>query len=143
MRTGRASVHLLDGVKVPLYGVENALNAIATLTTPDGSTILVQPWDKNALAPIEKAILQANVGLTPDNRYQVLVDKQTRLVGEWTFYRAATDTAATFTMPWKDWRRVGSIMLCADHGREADWKLAVYASLPRSVFESPDPVHLQ
>lgn len=85
----------------------------------------------------------ANVGLTPDNRYEVLVDKQTRLVGEWTFYRAATDSAATFTMPWKDWRRVGSIMLCADHGREADWKLAAYESLPRSVFERPDPVRLQ
>ncbi|MFQ5599982.1 MAG: hypothetical protein ACE5G2_05445 [Candidatus Krumholzibacteriia bacterium] len=82
----------------------------------------------------------AEVGVTPENRYEVLVDKETRLVGEWTFYSEATDEEPRFTMPWNHWRRVGRILLAADHGRGKDWKLAVFDELPRAVFESPDPV---
>jgi hypothetical protein len=83
----------------------------------------------------------ASVGLTPQNKYEVFVDQETRLVGEWSFYAKAEDGEPRFTMPWRDWRRVGNIMLCNDHGRdEADWRLAVYDELPRSVFTSPDSV---
>ncbi|MCL5269058.1 MAG: ribosome recycling factor [bacterium] len=67
LRTGRASAHLLDGVVVPVYGSDNPIPNIATVTTPDGSTIMIVPWDKNVLGAIEKAILQANIGLTPNN----------------------------------------------------------------------------
>jgi ribosome recycling factor len=67
LRTGRASVHMLDGVKVSIYGTENSINQLATVSTPDASTIQIQPWDKNALGAIEKAILQANIGITPSN----------------------------------------------------------------------------
>lgn len=80
----------------------------------------------------------SGVGLTPENRYEVLVDQATHLVSEWTFFRAATDTAAVFTLPWKDWRQVGKIRLCGNHGRDHDWKLAVFDSLPREVFEQPE-----
>jgi hypothetical protein len=46
-------------------------------------------------------------------------------------------------MPWKDWRLVGSIMLCHDHGRDADWELAVYDELPPTVFTSPEAVTVE
>lgn len=72
LRSGRASVHLVDGVKVSLYGTESPVNQLGTVSTPDGSTIMIQPWDKNALAAIEKAILQANIGLTPNNDGKVI-----------------------------------------------------------------------
>jgi hypothetical protein len=84
------------------------------------------------------------VGLTPENKYEVLVDKETHLVGEWSFYEKSSDSEAGFTMPWKSWHKVGNIMLAGNHGRdkEADWKLAVYDQLPKSVFTSPDSVAL-
>ena len=67
LRTGRASLHMLDGILVNMYGTESPINQLATVSTPDASTISIQPWDKNALGPIEKAILQANIGITPNN----------------------------------------------------------------------------
>lgn len=67
LRTGRASVHMLDGVRVAIYGTESPINQIATLSTPDSHTIAIQPWDKGAVGAVEKAILQANIGLTPSN----------------------------------------------------------------------------
>ena len=67
LRTGRASVHMLDAVRVSIYGTESPVNQVATLSTPDAHTIAVQPWDKGAVGAVEKAILQANIGLTPSN----------------------------------------------------------------------------
>ncbi len=67
LRTGRASVHMLDGVQANIYNNMMPLNQIATISTPDASTVMIQPWDKNSLGPIEKAILQANIGMTPNN----------------------------------------------------------------------------
>jgi len=67
LRTGRASTHILDGVIVSMYGAESPIVQLATISTPDGSTIAIQPWDKGAVGPIEKAILAANIGLTPSN----------------------------------------------------------------------------
>lgn len=84
----------------------------------------------------------AGVGLTPDNRYEVLVDDGSGLVTEWSFFADAADDEPRFTMPWADWKRLGGIMLAGSHGREKDWKLAVYDDLPRSVYESPEPVTL-
>ncbi|UCE04117.1 MAG: hypothetical protein JSW67_01310 [Candidatus Latescibacterota bacterium] len=84
----------------------------------------------------------AEVGRTPENKYEVCVDVETNLVGEWSFYRNAEDAEPRFTMPWQDWKRVGKIMLAGDHGRGSDWQLAVHEDLPRSVFESPEPVQI-
>ncbi|HZM14836.1 MAG TPA: hypothetical protein VFE28_02435 [Candidatus Krumholzibacteria bacterium] len=84
------------------------------------------------------------VGLTPENKYDIFVDKQTRLVSEWSYYEKAGDGEPKFTMPWKAWRKVGDIMLAGDHGRsEPDWKLAAFSTLPASVFTSPDSVKVQ
>lgn len=67
IRTGKATTVLLDGVKVDYYGTMTALNKIASVSTPDVHTIAVQPWEKSVIPLIEKAILQANLGLNPAN----------------------------------------------------------------------------
>lgn len=82
------------------------------------------------------------VGLTPQNRYEVLVDVETDLVGQWSYFENADQSSPDLTGPWTDWKRVGDILLAGSHGRGHDWELAVYEDLPRSVFEDPAPVSL-
>jgi ribosome recycling factor len=65
IRTGKATTALLDGVKVDCYGTHMSLNQVANVSVLDVHTITVQPWDKNMVSPIEKAILAANLGLNP------------------------------------------------------------------------------
>ena len=66
-RTGRASISMLDGVKVDYYGSPTALNQVATLSTPDARMIVVSPFEKNLIPEIEKAIFVADLGITPTN----------------------------------------------------------------------------
>ncbi|MBQ7245144.1 MAG: ribosome recycling factor [Alphaproteobacteria bacterium] len=65
LRTGRASVHLLDGVRVPVYGSDMPLNQVATVSTPDNQTLNVTVWDMNNVGPVEKAIRDSGLGLNP------------------------------------------------------------------------------
>ena len=65
VRTGRASLHLLDGVKVDYYGTPTPLNQVATLAVADARLITVKPWEKNLIPVIDKAIRDANIGLNP------------------------------------------------------------------------------
>jgi ribosome recycling factor len=65
LRTGRASVHLLDPVQVMIYGSKMPLQQCATVSTPDAKTISVQVWDKGQVKAVEKAISEANLGVTP------------------------------------------------------------------------------
>ena len=65
LRTGRASVHLLDGIKVNVYGAEMPLNQIATVATPDNQTLTVTVWDVNNAGATEKAIRDSGLGLNP------------------------------------------------------------------------------
>ena len=65
LRTGRASIHLLDPVVVNVYGARMPLNQVATVSTPDARTISVQVWDKGQVSAVEKAIREANLGLNP------------------------------------------------------------------------------
>lgn len=67
VRTGRASTSLLDDVMVEYYGVPTPLSQVATLSVPEARLITVQPWEKNLLPDIEKAIFKADVGLTPSS----------------------------------------------------------------------------
>jgi ribosome recycling factor len=67
IRTGRANASLLDKVQVEYYGTPTSLKSLANITTPDSSTILIQPYDKGSLNIIEKAISLSDVGLTPSN----------------------------------------------------------------------------
>ncbi|MEZ5014165.1 MAG: ribosome recycling factor [Chitinophagales bacterium] len=72
VRAGRANLSILDGVKVDYYGSAVPLNQVSNLATPDARTITIQAWDKKMLGEIEKAILAANIGLTPVNNGEML-----------------------------------------------------------------------
>ena len=67
IRAGKASVNVLNGVFVDYYGSQTSVSGVASVTVPDAKTILIQPWDKNMIRPIEKAIIDSNIGLTPSN----------------------------------------------------------------------------
>jgi ribosome recycling factor len=67
LRTGRASVALLDGLKVDYYGTPTPIDQIASLSTPDSRTITIQPWDRAAFPLVEKAIQKSDLGLNPVN----------------------------------------------------------------------------
>ena len=66
-RTGRASVHMLDQVKVPYYGSDMPLNQVAQVTAPEANMILIQPWDPSILGDIEKALRASDLGFNPQN----------------------------------------------------------------------------
>lgn len=72
LRTGRANASLLDRISVEYYGVETPLKSLATISTPDASTITIQPFDRGSMAQIEKAISLSDIGLTPSNDGQVI-----------------------------------------------------------------------
>jgi ribosome recycling factor len=72
VRTGRASLALLDGIQVNAYGSVMPLNQVSTLTIPESRTIAIQPWDPQVLGAIEKAILKSDVGLTPANDGKII-----------------------------------------------------------------------
>jgi ribosome recycling factor len=72
LRTGRASIGILDGVTVDYYGTPTPLNQVANLTVADATLITAQPWDPSTIPAIEKAILQANLGLNPSNDGKII-----------------------------------------------------------------------
>ncbi|MGD8492557.1 MAG: ribosome recycling factor [Desulfobacterales bacterium] len=67
VRTGRASLSILDGIKVDYYGTLTPLNQMATLAVPESRLITIQPWDISVIKDIEKALLKSDLGLTPAN----------------------------------------------------------------------------
>ena len=67
VRTGRASLSLLDGIRVDYYGSQTPLNQMASLSVPESRLIVIQPWDVSAIKEIEKAILKSDLGLTPSS----------------------------------------------------------------------------
>ncbi len=67
VRTGRASLSIFDGVMVEYYGTPTPLNQVAGLTSPEANLIVIQPWEASTIPHIEKAILAANIGLTPSS----------------------------------------------------------------------------
>ena len=67
VRTGRASISLLDGIRVDYYGTQTALNQMASLSVPESRLIVIQPWDVSVIKEIEKAIFKSDLGLTPSS----------------------------------------------------------------------------
>jgi ribosome recycling factor len=72
VRAGKASPSMVEGIRVDYYGTMTPLNQMANVSAPDAKTIFIQPWDKNALHPIEKAIMFANLGFNPMNDGMVI-----------------------------------------------------------------------
>ncbi len=67
IRAGKASTNVLNSVFVDYYGSQTPISGVASVTVPDAKTIIIQPWDKNMIRPVEKAIIDSNIGLTPSN----------------------------------------------------------------------------
>jgi len=72
IRAGRANVAILDGVRVNSYGSMVPLNQVANVSVPDPRTIAIRPWDKKAIREIEKAIMDSDVGITPENNGEII-----------------------------------------------------------------------
>jgi len=72
IRAGKANPHMLDGIMVNYYGVLTPLNQVANIGTPDPRTLAIQPWDRSMIETIEKAIMQANIGLNPANNGDII-----------------------------------------------------------------------
>lgn len=73
VRTGKASPNMLSGIRVDYYGSPTALNQVSNVSTSDAKTIVIKPYEKTMLAPIEKAIFEANLGLTPQNNGELIM----------------------------------------------------------------------
>jgi len=88
------------------------------------------------------------VGLTPQNKYEVFVDKQTMLVGQWSYFQSATDAEPGFTRPWRNWKRYGNVMLSNDRGEGRNGEafilpnVGAYDTLPKGIFTDPAPLDL-
>ncbi len=72
IRTGRASIALLDHVMVPYYGADVPLNQVANLSVPEARTVVISPWEKNLIPVVEKAIMTSDLGITPGNDGEVI-----------------------------------------------------------------------
>ena len=72
VRTGRANAMILDRVKAEYYGTLTPVNQMAAIKTPDAHTLVIEPWDKSSLGAIEAAIMNANLGVNPNNDGQVI-----------------------------------------------------------------------
>lgn len=73
IRAGKASPSMLDGIMVSYYGTMSPLNQVSSITTPEARTIFIKPWEKNLIQEIEKSIMAANLGLTPQNDGQQVI----------------------------------------------------------------------
>lgn len=72
LRAGKANPQILEGVHVDYYGASTPLTQVANINTPDAKSLVIQPWEKKMIDPIEKAILAANIGITPMNNGEVV-----------------------------------------------------------------------
>jgi ribosome recycling factor len=72
LRAGKASPQMLDGIHVDYYGTSTPLTQVASISTPDARSIVIQPWEKKIIYEIEKAILGANIGVTPMNNGDIV-----------------------------------------------------------------------
>lgn len=73
IRAGKASPTMLNGIMVPYYGNPTPLNQVANITASDSKTLSIQPWEKTMIAPIEKSIFEANLGITPQNNGEAIL----------------------------------------------------------------------
>jgi ribosome recycling factor len=73
IRAGKASPSMVDGVQVDYYGTLTPLDRVSNVSTPDARTLRIQPWEKNMIDPIEKAIMAANLGFNPSNNGEAVI----------------------------------------------------------------------
>ncbi len=88
------------------------------------------------------ALTYKDVGVTPENKFHVWIDKKSLLVTQWAYYREAEQDSSDFIMPWLDYKKYGEIMLSGNRGRLALTDIMVLESVPEGVFSSFEPVNL-
>ena len=72
LRTGKVNVNILDGIRIDYYGTPTDLSQVGSVLSPDATTIVINPWEKNLLGPIDKALQAANIGVNPNNDGEVI-----------------------------------------------------------------------
>ena len=72
IRAGKATPRIVEGIMVEYYGVLTPITQVSNVGTPDVKTVAIQPWEKKMIEPIEKAIMQANIGITPENNGEII-----------------------------------------------------------------------
>lgn len=150
-RTGRAwkgNAEITDpeGLQRALdYGYEAWINDSYWLVLPfklkDGGVTLKYLGEDTTRDGRRAEVLSLafkNVGKTPNNKYHVFVDKETRLLTQWAYYMDAPDERPRFTSLWANYQKYGAILLSDDRGTNRHTGLAVYDELPASVFENPE-----
>ena len=100
------------------------------------------PMEDGRIADILQLTFE-DVGDTPDNRYEVFVAKDTGLIEQWTHWTRFDDPEPRFTNAWASWQQFGNIMLATNKGRDRDWSIHVYDTLPETVFTNPAPAFQQ
>ncbi len=83
-----------------------------------------------------------NVGVTPENRYKIFVDKESNLVSQWAYFQQANDSVPAFVMPWQDYQTYGHIKLSGDRGKAKLTDIKVLDEVPEKAFTSFEPVNL-
>ncbi len=110
----------------------------------DSGVTLKYIGEQNTAAGQPADVLQLtfeNVGRTPENKYHVFVDKETRLVSQWEYFQKYTDEKPTIVTPWTSYSQYGNIQLSGDRGGNRQLtEIGVYSFIPESVFTSFDPV---
>jgi hypothetical protein len=81
----------------------------------------------------------ADVGVTPENKYELFVSRSSGLIEQWVFFETV-DAEASFARPWLGWKKFGPIMLATGHGNDKDWAIDVPTAMPDAIFEDPSPV---
>ncbi len=97
IRAGKASTRLLDGIRVDSYGSMVPISNVAAVTTPDARSIAIKPWDKSMFRIIEKAIMDSDLGITPENNGEIIreIELSTKLPGaRWAFVKSPSDAGA-------------------------------------------------
>src|SRR5574344_1768221 len=73
VRTGRANPNILHGIMVSYYGVPTPIQSVATISVPEARQLVIKPFDKSALKDVEKALFEANLGMTPTNNGEIII----------------------------------------------------------------------
>ena len=93
-----------------------------------------KPLEDGRVADVLDLTFGDGVGYTPQNRYEVLVARDTGLIEAWSFFTQADESEPRFTMPWAGWKQFGDIWLATEHGQDKDWEIAVEEHRPASLF---------
>jgi len=140
-RTGRASVSILEGIKVEYYGTPTPINQLATLSVPEANLIVIQPWDHTIIGEIEKSIRNSNIGINPVSDGKLLrlpvppLDEQRRMEIIRTLKKYTEERKTSIRLIRRDYREIVKI-LQEDKEISEDEEKRFYEDLQKFIDES-------